>query len=383
MQKEKTINSNCSFSKRAKSAILDTLISVFASVLLMILSVFLYTKTPVYQEEYEQISQSMNQITELVSESRLNEGILNEDGTYTIKTASELTKDFVNSLLYQKGLEVDAEKYQDNKQFKDLDPSKDYDVLTFYYKTYYPENQEKYLIYDETKTLTSFQTKFFEKINNKSFSYLTVEEDHFVIQSPYYEDFLAYIDGDTSKNVSFCDVLINAYEEILRNEIEDYKITFQPYLRLSAPYKEMTLKQNKELISTLAISQLVALFLLFFIIPLFLGEHQTLMQRVFHQVRVDRSGKPVKWYQLLIIFLVRFMTTLWTLFANVFFFFGASKGTSLVNTPVLFSIPFLYILFFSLALCVISLILSFFLKEHTGLEELCSHSVLEDNSEEY
>ena len=131
----------------------------------MILSVFLYTKTPVYQEEYEQISQSMNQITELVSESRLNEGILNEDGTYTIKTASELTKDFVNSLLYQKGLEVDAEKYQGNKQFKDLDPSKDYDVLTFYYKTYYPENQEKYLIYDETKTLTSFQTKFFEKIN--------------------------------------------------------------------------------------------------------------------------------------------------------------------------------------------------------------------------
>ena len=107
------------------------------------------------------------------------------------------------------------------------------------------------------------------------------------------------------------------------------------------------------------------------------------MQKVFHQVRVDRSGKPVKWYQLLIIFLVRFMTTLWTLFANVFFFFGASKGTSLVNTPVLFSIPFLYILFFSLALCVISLILSFFLKEHTGLEELCSHSVLEDNSEEY
>ena len=73
-----------SFSKRAKSAILDTLISVFASVLLMILSVFLYTKTPVYQEEYEQISQSMNQITELVSESRLNEGILNEDGTYTL-----------------------------------------------------------------------------------------------------------------------------------------------------------------------------------------------------------------------------------------------------------------------------------------------------------
>ena len=349
----------------------------------MILSVFLYTKTPVYQEEYEQISQSMNQITELVSESRLNEGILNEDGTYTIKTASELTKDFVNSLLYQKGLEVDAEKYQDHKQFKALDPSKDYDVLTFYYKTYYPENQGKYLIYDETKTLTSFQTKFFEKINNKSFSYLTVEEDHFVIQSPYYEDFLAYIDGDTSKNVSFCDVLINAYEEILRNEIEDYKITFQPYLRLSAPYKEMTLKQNKELISTLAISQLVALFLLLFIIPLFLGEHQTPMQKVFHQVRVDRSGKPVKWYQLLIIFLVRFMTTLWTLFANVFFFFGASKGTSLVNTPVLFSIPFLYILFFSLALCVISLILSFFLKEHTGLEELCSHSVLEDNSEEY
>ena len=142
MQKEIIINSNCSFSKRAKSAILDTLISVFASVLLMILSVFLYTKTPVYQEEYEQISQSMNQITELVSESRLNEGILNADGTYTIKTASELTKDFVNSLLYQKGLEVDAEKYQDHKQFKDLDPSKDYDVLTFYYKTYYPENQE-------------------------------------------------------------------------------------------------------------------------------------------------------------------------------------------------------------------------------------------------
>ena len=103
----------------------------------MILSVFLYTKTPVYQEEYEQISQSMNQITELVSESRLNEGILNEDGTCTIKTASELTKDFVNSLLYQKGLEVDAGKYQDHKQFKDLDPSKDYDVLTFYYKTYY------------------------------------------------------------------------------------------------------------------------------------------------------------------------------------------------------------------------------------------------------
>ena len=111
MQKEKTINSTCSFTKRAKSAILDSLISVFASVLLMILSVFLYTKTPVYQEEYEQSSQSMNQITELVSESRLNEGILNEDGTYTIKTASELTKDFVNSLLYQKGLEVDAEKY--------------------------------------------------------------------------------------------------------------------------------------------------------------------------------------------------------------------------------------------------------------------------------
>ena len=93
MQKEIIINSNCSFSKRAKSAILDTLISVFASVLLMILSVFLYTKTPVYQEEYEQISQSMNQITELVSESGLNEGILNEDVSYEICLLSKFDID--------------------------------------------------------------------------------------------------------------------------------------------------------------------------------------------------------------------------------------------------------------------------------------------------
>ena len=70
----------------------------------MILSVFLYTKTPVYQEEYEQISQSMNQITELVSESRLNEGILNEDVSYEICLLSKFDIDLWRLFSWQKQL---------------------------------------------------------------------------------------------------------------------------------------------------------------------------------------------------------------------------------------------------------------------------------------
>lgn len=347
-------NASASTKRKWYVSILDHMTCFVVTILLFFLVAMILDLTPLVKNAQDRVVDAQTQLNDIVLKSHLDKM---NDNNVTLLGCETITKNYLKSLVYNSLKDKEEENRLSNSVYtEDIRNSTliDYDAF-YYYELEFKKNNisdfEDGVVIDYNLIKEYTSTDYWIE---ETYPYLLKEEQ------------ARSIDGVLTNNYKNDDLtvyntLFNGYYNLLRNRIEEVTKSYRPYVEQYKIYENNASQIFYIRHYELLISYLLAIIIVYFIIPLFFKDGITLSMKAFKQAikRKDNSR-----YSLL----NALCRVIYNMFKNllllpiVFLILYSISARPLFVTSLIFNIPLVFYPIFSGIIIITSLVLSLLTK---------------------
>ena len=347
-------NASASTKRKWYVSILDHMTCFVVTILLYFLVAMLVDLTPIVKSAQDRVVDAQTQLNDIVSKSHLDK---KNDSNLALLGSETITKNYLKSLVYNSLKDkVEENRLSNSVYSEDIRSSNliDYDVFYYYEMEFKKDNINDFeddvvIDYNLIKEYTS--------------------ADYWITDSSPYllkEEQAKSIDGVLTNNyknddLAIYNTLYNGYYNIVRNRIDEVTKSYKPYVEQYKIYENNANQIFYIRHYELLISYLLAVIIVYFIIPLFFKDGITLSMKAFKQaIKRKDNGR----YSLI----NALCRVIYNMFKNllllpvVFLILYSISARPLFVTSLIFNIPLVFYPIFSAIIIITSLVLSLLTK---------------------
>lgn len=361
-------------SKKFAVAFLDFITCFFLAMVLFFAGEAINTSLPYYQEEISNISKIEEDLTSLVTSSKLS--YIKEDG-YLAQT-KDMVSSYILSLTYAS---VDSDKKDDEifKNVKEIDETND--NLYFYYSSFVNANKSSFSDFSKIKTIDKYKEDLFRESKNSDNLIFVTEGYPFFTNETANEIYSFLLEGEEVNSTKY-NLVSDAYSKLLEEAISQYMELYTPYVNLVNKHSSVLDHFYQIKIGILLGCYFISILVIFFLIPTCLKDGRTFFMKVFHLKAISVDEGKITWpFNLLravsLFFIYMFSTSLIALIV-----LGGYNGLITIYTVFLNIFNLLFLSVLSVLVTICSMLFTFFRKskKQTFSEFISLMIVKEDDS---
>lgn len=360
--------------KKFAVAFLDFVTCFFLAMVLFFAGEAINISLPYYQEGTSKISRLEEDLTSLVTSSRLS--YIKEDG-YLAQT-KDMTSSYILSLTYTS---VDSDK-KNNDIFKNVtEINEDNDNLYFYYSSYVKNNQSGFSDFSKVKTIDKYKEDLLKESKNGDNSIFVSEGYPFFTNEAANEIYSFLVEGKETSSTKY-NLVYDAYSKLLEEAISQYMELYTPYVNLVNEHSFALDHFYQVKIGILLACYFASILIIYFLIPTCLKQGRTFFMKIFRLKAISVDEGNITWpFNLLraisLLFIYLFSTSLIALIV-----LGGYNGLITIYTIFLGIFNLLFLSVLSILITICSMLFTFFRKnkKQTFSEFISLMVVKEDDS---
>ncbi len=353
---------------------MDFFMAILVMIALFGISEGIFSHTAVFSENQKKAGEITASMQNLVLESGL--GKENEKGSLASQDSivSKYLKSIALSSLKKNGISEISSLYQD---VEEIDEEKD--GVFHYYVSFKIEHKDGFSDVSQQKMGLSYYWSVIEDYGLKDdflsmdYPYLTLDGSNAMDEYFRNEN---YIPG---KNLY--GKIEAMYRFLLSDGVKDIQANYLGYIDLNRQYEKISSEIYFIKDIELFISYFLAIFVIYFLLPLLFKDGQTISYKILSMASVDKEGKEASVWQLLIRACVLLLESFVLIGITILVFYGSS-GVGLLGQNLFGNFSFLTISIYSFLILIMSMTLTFALRNtHQSLSELISNLTIRDKKE--
>lgn len=366
-------NSNSpSLGRKLLAYVLDILTVFIFSLLLYALVDLIFVNTPLLKNKSELITETRNQMVELVGQSHLDEK--GSDGVFL--GPKKLTDRYILSVNYhtlkENGVENISERiYESVNKTEEV-----YDPIYQYFE--FKESNKTNFDYSEN---SEFETLTFEAYFSSEFEeYYTADYLRFDLETAKKID-TYLLDSNYNPGSVIYGAISETYQQMIRDQVKLFSEIYKPYSDLNKVFETRskdiyTIKHGEALIA-----YILAQAMVYLLAPSLLKNGKTVTYKIMKLGVVTTREKSVKFWNNLVRFLVVSVENIYLISLMLLCFYGG-QSIGLLEMSLIPSVSILVIGLSALFLSMFSYLLSLILKKtRQTFSEFTSFTVLKEGTQ--
>lgn len=367
VKSEYAINENVRLSKKVLSYTLDFFVCIIvSSFLFLIINMIGGTTSYVKKATYD-VSVENSSLYDLVFESKLDV----KSSTGGLSGNQTITKNYMLSLVYE-SLKTNKVENITNSKYTNVSPISPSSDSCYYYFVVYKDEKK-----NDFKDLSKDGSYYLSKLNESS--YFEYRESNY----PYLKvEFAKEIDeyfsnASYSKGLQTYNNIYNLYSSLLEEGVIDFTNNNVNFIKVNSRYTTLKDYILSIKVTELFISYVLSSLICFLLIPMLLKNGRTFSFWCLGLICCTKQGTNLRWFNYLINFILLFISYLGSI-SILSFVIYSYDAIYLFTSNVFGFINLLTFLIFSLIFIILSLLVSFFTKDKSFLNELASSILVKD-----
>lgn len=306
-------SSSARFSKKFGAYLIELFIVLILTLVLYSVADFTISnaKDSVFYNMSEELNEKENKLLSYVKESKLS---YYDEKINNLASSNTIVGDYIYSIvltsLHYFDEEGKNESHYDSGTyvFDDLDKNIEHDRVRFYYETFKVNNQKDYSDFDQNQCgLHYYQKIIFDGVKNEESDYFTLAESGYPILNKNVaiacdayiteqSQFVTLDEKEYNGYVIYTDIY-TSYYSIFTDAMNDFLLNCEPYHSLYLEFGESRDRLVSYKIILLMVIYALIILIYFSIIPCFIKNGQTIVDKIMKIGFIRKNGDTIAWYQ--------------------------------------------------------------------------------------